>query len=89
MTIQEAVKSGRPFKRPKDDGWFVRLDLSQYYFTRNDLEATDWIAHSQEIVEITRSSAIEAISLGDGDYYKTLEALGFTKLEEVSNRVRP
>ena len=53
MTYLEARDSGRPFNRRKYiDGWYIRdtrrnvdyaqRDLSQRFWTEEDLEATDW-----------------------------------------------
>ena len=58
MTYEEARNSGRPFNRKKyiDDWYIVNKarnidfacrDLSQRFWTKDDLEATDW--HVQEV----------------------------------------
>jgi hypothetical protein len=51
MTIQEAIKSGKMFKRPKwtvyfrmaFDGWLVRSNANDVTsLTKKDILATDW-----------------------------------------------
>lgn len=52
MTYEEAKNSKLPFNRKKYDGWYYAdfrgvdcscTDLSQRFWTKKDLEASDWI----------------------------------------------
>lgn len=53
MTYEEAKNSGKPFNRKVYfDGWYIvdfrgvdcsETDLSQRFWTEEDLKATDWI----------------------------------------------
>jgi len=59
MTYQEARDSGLQFNRKKyRDGWYYvdhrgidcsSIDLSQRFWTQEDLEATDWIVKEDPI----------------------------------------
>lgn len=62
MTYLEARNSGKPFNRRKyKDGWYVHdlqrdvdyamLDLSQHFWTQDDLEANDWWTVSDSLRE--------------------------------------
>ncbi len=48
MTIQEAIKSGKPFKRYNWDKWLTEINKDIIIsLSREDLMATDWIIQSE------------------------------------------
>ena len=51
MTLQEAVKTGRPFKRVNDPRWILwGRPKKDYVFTIDEVMAEDWIV--QEGIKI-------------------------------------
>ena len=64
MTYEEARNSGQPFNRKKyEDGWYCVdfrgtdcscADLSQRFWTKEDLEATDWVLKEKEKKHVNR-----------------------------------
>lgn len=59
MTIQEAILSGKNFRRDQWVTWYSNDDTKIHKFSQMDLMATDWEVE-QEKVEITKERAIRA-----------------------------
>lgn len=63
MTIQEAIKSGRKFRRPGDRGWFdPSLETFRFsYIYGHEILADDWeIEAEEEKIEIAKHQLIDA-----------------------------
>lgn len=50
MTLIEAIKSGRPFRRKGEDFWTVPGDTKSQIFSAEDVTACDWEALPAEPV---------------------------------------
>lgn len=46
MTIQEAIKTGRKFKRAGEDRWWTRA-FDVWCFKEEQLLATDWVVETE------------------------------------------
>lgn len=57
MTIQEAVKSGKKYKRAKNSDWLY--PNTPYLVSLEGILATDWEIEEEKI-ELTRTQVIEA-----------------------------
>ena len=42
MMIQEAIKSGKPFRRKGTESWYVTSSYCSLYFYEGDVLADDW-----------------------------------------------
>lgn len=56
MTIQEAIKSGKRYKRPHHACWYT---IENQYITTKDALATDWEV-KEETVTLNRDQLIDA-----------------------------
>ena len=65
MTLQEAIKSGKRFKRPFDAAWIE--PVTGYYLEGEDILADDWEIEEQK-VEITKSKLADAYDKALADW---------------------
>ena len=70
LTIQEAIKSGLPFKRPNKTRYHLNNDCCAY--TTEEVLANDWELQVPEVT-ITREKLAEAVRKADKEVVYTSE----------------
>lgn len=81
MNIQEAMKLGKPFKRPNSDRLFYPGVHTHYTITRAELLADDWEVQEQKIT-ITLKDLSNAFYEAYG-YDRSEKALGLYTLADI------
>jgi hypothetical protein len=56
MTIQEALQSGKPFKRPNWECYYTQLE----HFSKEDVLATDYELQPDRSIELTETALKQA-----------------------------